>query len=415
MSKSLLEELLIQAGTLNEETEKRVNTNQKTIIESTMANAVKNFIQEAVEGSEEELEGMEGEMFEMNVPEDQKAQAEDIFEEEDIDAETGEAVEGEDEEIDVEIEDDEDMEDMEDDEEIEIEDDEDMEDMEDDEEIEIEDDEDMEDEGMYDEESDEDDEYMDDTTDFEDEEEVLDMTNASLEEVMDFIENSEDEVVVKIVKKPTYSVSVENMSDDTEIEVDEDMLAEVISQQIEEEMIDVIDPAKEGSKIPDLMKAKKEFGIKNSETGQITMVKEENRKLKNQLAQLKEENRNLKLNETKSVAALKTMMEQSKKLALVNSNLAYVSRLFTEHVTTKQEKVEILKAFDSAKTINESQKRFKVLNESLSTRTQKKKINVNIKESVDFNQQKVIKEEKAFVEDPAQASILRLMNYKSQL
>jgi hypothetical protein len=409
MSKSLLEELLIQAGTLNEETEKRVNTNQKTIIESTMANAVKNFIQEAVEGSEDEFEGMEGmeeEMFEMNVPEDQKARAEDIFEEEDIDAETGEAVEGEDEEIDVEIEDDEDMEGMEDDEEIEIEDDEDMEGMEDDEEIEIEDDEDMEDEGMYDEESDEDDEYMDDTTDFEDEEEVLDMTNASLEEVMDFIENSEDEVVVKIVKKPTYSVSVENMDDDTEIEVNEDMLAEVISQELEEvEKMNEMNLSPVG---PTKMKDEsgKEYEVK---------AMSENRKLKNQLAQLKEENRNLKLNETKSVAALKTMMEQSKKLALVNSNLAYVSRLFTEHVTTKQEKVEILKAFDSAKTINESQKRFKVLNESLSTRTQKKKINVNIKESVDFNQQKVIKEEKAFVEDPAQASILRLMNYKSQL
>ena len=389
MSKSLLEELLIQAGTLNEETEKRVNTNQKTIIESTMANAVKNFIQEAVEGSEEELDVMEEEMFEMNVPENQKAQPEDIFEEEDIDAETGEAVEGEDEEIDVEIEDDEDMEGMEDDEEIEIE-----------------DDEDMEDEDMYDEESDEDDEYMDDTTDFEDEEEVLDMTNASLEEVMDFIENSEDEVVVKIVKKPTYSVSVENMDDDTEIEVNEDMLAEVISQELEEvEQMNEMNLSPVG---PTKMKDEsgKEYEVK---------AMSENRKLKNQLAQLKEENRNLKLNETKSVAALKTMMEQSKKLALVNSNLAYVSRLFTEHVTTKQEKVEILKAFDSAKTINESQKRFKVLNESLSTRTQKKKINVNIKESVDFNQQKVIKEEKAFVEDPAQANILRLMNYKSQL
>jgi hypothetical protein len=411
MSKSLLEELLIQAGTLNEETEKRVNTNQKTIIESTMANAVKNFIQEAVEVSEGELDGMEEEMFEMNVSEDQKARAEDIFEEEDIDAETGEAVEGEDEEIDVEIEDDEDMEGMEDDEEIEIEDDEDMEGMEDDEEIEIEDDEDMEDEDMYDEESDEDDEYMDDTTDFEDEEEVLDMTNASLEEVMDFIENSEDEVVVKIVKKPTYSVSVENMDDDTEIEVNEDMLAEVISKELEEVEKMNVDVYSQGE---DISKAKGPIGIESPD-GNVKMVTAENRKLKNQLAQLKEENRNLKLNETKSVAALKTMMEQSKKLALVNSNLAYVSRLFTEHVTTKQEKVEILKAFDSAKTINESQKRFKVLNESLSTRTQKKKINVNIKESVDFNQQKVIKEEKAFVEDPAQASILRLMNYKSQL
>jgi hypothetical protein len=395
MSKSLLEELLIQAGTLNEETEKRVNTNQKTIIESTMANAVKNFIQEAVE-DETNVAPDGGGVMEMG----------DIYEEEDVDIETGETLEDEDEEI--EIEDDE--EDGED-EEIEIEDDEDYEEDEEDEEIEIEDDEEDEeieieddDYGMDDEESFEDDKYMDDTTDFEDDEEVTDMTNASLEEVMDFIENSEDEVVVKIVKKPTYSVSVEHMDDDTEVEVNEDMLAEVISQELEE-----VEKMNEMELQPSQM-----TDPKTGEKYELKAVAE-NRKLKNQLAQLKEENRKLKLNETKSVAALKSMMEQSKKLALVNSNLAYVSRLFTEHVTTKQEKVEILKAFDSAKTITESQKRFKILNESLSTRTQKKKLNVNIKESVNLNQQKVIKEEKAFVEDPTQANILRLMNYKSQL
>jgi hypothetical protein len=201
------------------------------------------------------------------------------------------------------------------------------------------------------------------------------------------------------------------MDDDTEVEVNEDMLAEVISQELEEVEKMNVDVYGQGE---DISNAKGTFGVKTKD-GNVKMVTAENRKLKNQLAQLKEENRKLKLNETKSVAALKSMMEQSKKLALVNSNLAYVSRLFTEHVTTKQEKVEILKAFDSAKTITESQKRFKILNESLSTRTQKKKLNVNIKESVNLNQQKVIKEEKAFVEDPAQANILRLMNYKSQL
>ena len=55
MSKNLLEELLIQAGTLNEETEKRVNNNQKVVIENTMASAVRNFIQEAVGEEGEEL------------------------------------------------------------------------------------------------------------------------------------------------------------------------------------------------------------------------------------------------------------------------------------------------------------------------------------------------------------------------
>jgi hypothetical protein len=141
----------------------------------------------------------------------------------------------------------------------------------------------------------------------------------------------------------------------------------------------------------------------------------ENRRLKNQLNQLIAENKKLKLNEAKSIAALKSMIEQTKQVALVNSNLAYVSRLFTEHSTTKQEKIAILKEFDSAKTLKESEMTFKILTESLGKRTQKKTLNVNINEAVDFNKQKVVKEEKAYVNDPEQAQILRLMNYKPTL
>jgi hypothetical protein len=150
----------------------------------------------------------------------------------------------------------------------------------------------------------------------------------------------------------------------------------------------------------------KEFEVKSIE---------ENRRLKNQLNKLIAENKKLKINETKSIAALKSMIEQTKQVALVNSNLAYVSRLFTEHSTTKQEKVAILKQFDSAKTLKESEMTYKILTESLVKRTQKKTLNVNINEAVDFNKQKVVKEEKAYVNDPEQEKILRLMDYKSNL
>jgi hypothetical protein len=150
----------------------------------------------------------------------------------------------------------------------------------------------------------------------------------------------------------------------------------------------------------------KEFEVKSIE---------ENRRLKNQLNKLIAENKKLKINETKSIAALKSMIEQTKQVALVNSNLAYVSRIFTEHSTTKQEKVAILKQFDSAKTLKESEMTYKILTESLVKRTQKKTLNVNINEAVDFNKQKVVKEEKAYVNDPEQEKILRLMDYKSTL
>jgi len=46
--------------------------------------------------------------------------------------------------------------------------------------------------------------------------------------------------------------------------------------------------------------------------------------------------------------ALKVFKNKLNEVALFNTNLAYVNRLFTEHSTTKKEKMDILKRFDNA-------------------------------------------------------------------
>jgi hypothetical protein len=56
-------------------------------------------------------------------------------------------------------------------------------------------------------------------------------------------------------------------------------------------------------------------------------------------------------------------------VAVFNSNLAYATRLFTEHSTTKQEKINILKRFDGAETIKESKNLYKSIKDELSTTT----------------------------------------------
>lgn len=64
---------------------------------------------------------------------------------------------------------------------------------------------------------------------------------------------------------------------------------------------------------------------------------------------------------------LRTMLGD---VATFNSNLTYATRLFTEHSTTKDEKGEILKRFDSeASTLAESKKVFKSIQEGLKKRT----------------------------------------------
>ena len=52
--------------------------------------------------------------------------------------------------------------------------------------------------------------------------------------------------------------------------------------------------------------------------------------------------------------ALVLFKDKLNEVAVFNASLAYATRLFTEHSTTKQEKLDILKRFDSVSTITES-------------------------------------------------------------
>jgi len=45
--------------------------------------------------------------------------------------------------------------------------------------------------------------------------------------------------------------------------------------------------------------------------------------------------------------------------------LAYATRLFTEHSTTKQEKINILRRFDGVETLKESKSLYKTIKEDL--------------------------------------------------
>ena len=67
--------------------------------------------------------------------------------------------------------------------------------------------------------------------------------------------------------------------------------------------------------------------------------------------------------------ALNLFRTKLNEVAVFNSNLAYATRLFTEHSTTKQEKINILKRFDGVETIKESKNLYKSIKDELSTTT----------------------------------------------
>ena len=116
------------------------------------------------------------------------------------------------------------------------------------------------------------------------------------------------------------------------------------------------------------------------------------------------------------VGALKQFRQKLQEVAVFNSNLAHVVRLFTENTTTKEEKVDIVKRMDEATTLKESKMMFKNINKEL-TGIQSKK---TIKESVEAKVNKTastgssqITESKVF-ENPELAKMKKMweFNYK---
>ena len=116
----------------------------------------------------------------------------------------------------------------------------------------------------------------------------------------------------------------------------------------------------------------------------------ENRKPKNveKVADSKilKEYKELKSKNEEYKKALKVFKNKLNEVALFNTNLAYVNRLFTEHSTTKNEKMDILKRFDSAESIKESKTIYKSIKGELEnkkpiTESVEDKVNKTVKSS----------------------------------
>jgi hypothetical protein len=89
----------------------------------------------------------------------------------------------------------------------------------------------------------------------------------------------------------------------------------------------------------------------------------ENKELKEEVQQLREKNEEYR-------KALNVFREKLNEVAVFISNLAYATRLFTENSTTKKEKINILRRFDSVESLKESKSLYKTLKEELGGKEQ---------------------------------------------
>jgi len=82
--------------------------------------------------------------------------------------------------------------------------------------------------------------------------------------------------------------------------------------------------------------------------------------------------------------ALNVFREKLNEVAIFNSNLAYATRLFTEHSTTKKEKINILRRFDNVDTLKESKNLYKSIKDELS-KTESTPINESVESKLNKN------------------------------
>jgi hypothetical protein len=109
------------------------------------------------------------------------------------------------------------------------------------------------------------------------------------------------------------------------------------------------------------------------------------RKLQENYHLLQEEVKNLKGRNGEYRKALVSFKQKLNEVGMFNSNLAYATRLFTEHSTTKHEKVNILRRFDNVNSLKESKDLYRVVREELSQNktSTTNKTKKSISESVD--------------------------------
>jgi len=234
----------------------------------------------------------------------------------------------------------------------------------------------------------EDDEFSseseEDENPFEDEEDAMDMTGASDEEVMKVFKAMKPEDGI-IVKKDGDSVHFSDGDNDYIIKLDNEMGEEVAEDEMsyddemseddmmaDDEVIYEIELDEEEEEVEESSHeeemeeaARTKSNVHGNKGGQDRAGLDSKTKYKAGSGAINEDVEKLKKQNGEYKKALVLFKEKLNEVAVFNANLAYSTRLFTEHSTTKQEKLNILKRFDGINNMNESKALFNTIKNEL--------------------------------------------------
>ena len=220
-----------------------------------------------------------------------------------------------------------------------------------------------------------------------DDEDVMDMTGASDDEVLKVFKamKPEDGIVVKKDGNNVefgdgeneYIIKLDGDGDDSmgavpemEPEVEPEMGAE--SDMDEEPIYEIEFSEEEGDvKEVEATEAARTQGndVRGEGPRQGKKYKAGRHEMNENVKSLNEEIETLKKQNGEYKKALVLFKDKLNEVAVFNANLAYATRLFTEHSTTKQEKMNILKRFDSVSTLNESKGLYNTIKTELGVKT----------------------------------------------
>jgi hypothetical protein len=210
-----------------------------------------------------------------------------------------------------------------------------------------------------------------------DDEDVMDMTGASDDEVLKVFKAMKPEDGI-VVKKDGNNVEMSTGDDDYIIKLDGDdeseMEAPAMEPEMDEEIMYEIELDEEDEDSEEIEVSEEEEESKEGEFGEAARTygadvrAPQGKKYKAGRHEMNEEVENLKKQNSEYKKALILFKEKLNEVAVFNTNLAYATRLFTEHSTTKQEKLNILKRFDSVSTMNEAKNLFNTIKTELGTK-----------------------------------------------
>jgi hypothetical protein len=150
--------------------------------------------------------------------------------------------------------------------------------------------------------------------------------------------------------------------DDSEVE-EEETIYEIELDEEEEEEEEVSEEEEESKEMETTEAARTQANDVRGEGPRQGM------KYKAGRHEMNEEVENLKKQNAEYKKALVLFKDKLNEVAVFNANLAYATRLFTEHSTTKQEKLNILKRFDTVSTMNEAKSLFNTIKTELGSKT----------------------------------------------